>query len=79
MDIKLSCTLIYVVLLPLHISTPNQILVHVPLMCLAFNFIVRLSGLVLVIVLWCRSWTPLLLVDSFKETAPRRLKLDHLR
>jgi hypothetical protein len=41
--------------LPLHISTPNQILAHVPPMCLPFSFIVHLSGLVLVIIFWCWS------------------------
>jgi hypothetical protein len=29
-------------------------------------------------VFWCESWTPLHIIDPFKETAPRRLKLDHL-
>jgi hypothetical protein len=34
--------------------------------------------LVLLIIFWCGSWAPVHLVDPFKETAPRRVKLDHL-
>jgi hypothetical protein len=72
----LGCTLPF--LFPLHTSTPNQIFAPMPSTCLAFSFIVNLSILVLLIVFWCGSWATIHLIDLFKETAPRRLKLDHL-
>jgi hypothetical protein len=45
---------------------------------MAFSFIVTTPILILLIIFWFRSWAQLHLVDPFKETAPRRLKLDHL-
>jgi hypothetical protein len=47
-------------------------------MCLTFSFGVTLSVFVLLIVFWCGSWGSIHLIDPFKETAPRRLTLDHI-
>jgi hypothetical protein len=34
--------------------------------------------LIVPIIFWCGSWAPFHIIDPFKETAPRRLKLDRL-
>jgi hypothetical protein len=73
-----SCTLIEVILLPFQTSTPNQIFALAPPTCIFISFIVMMHVLVLLIVLWGRSWAQLKLVDPFKEAALRRLKLDCL-
>jgi hypothetical protein len=77
-NVKFSCMLIEVILLPFQTSMPNQIFTHVPPTCILISFIVTMLVLVLLIVLWCRSWAQLKLVDLFKEVAPKSLKLDRL-
>jgi hypothetical protein len=72
MNVKLPYALIEVVLFHLHMRTPNQIIAHVPPTCIALSFIVTTFVIVLLIILWCRSWAQLHLIN------PRRMKLDHL-
>jgi hypothetical protein len=59
-------------------STPNHIFAPSSATCILISFIVMTSVLILLIVLWCRSWAQLNLIDPFKEATSRRLKLDRL-
>jgi hypothetical protein len=70
--------LIEVILMPFQMSTPNQIFAPAPPMCILISFIVTTHVLVLLIILWGRSWAQLKLIDPFKKVAPRKLKLDRL-
>jgi hypothetical protein len=78
MEVKLSCALIEVILLPWQTHMPNQIFAPVPPACILISFIVTTHVLILLIILWCQSCAQLNLVDPFKEVTLRRLKLDSL-
>jgi hypothetical protein len=52
-ECKFLCELIEVILLPFHISTPNQIFAPLPSTCILISFIVMTPVHVLLIVLWC--------------------------